>query len=244
MPAPRKPKVIKENSERWLLTYSDLITLLMIFFILLYAMSTTDARKFNDLTGALQRAFNNGQFQMVTIGGTPGNNHTFSGTTPSQKDVKAKLIDQLREVVKMLGIPQTVVTIGSTQEGLVITLAGNLVFYPGGYQLKSDSFALMSRIAQVLVRIPNQVRVEGNTDNQVTGSGGANANWALSAMRAVSVVEYLSGQGIPPTRLQALGLGQYHPVASNATAEGRAQNRHADIVILYPQAGQTQGQGS
>ena len=244
MPAARKPKVIKENSDRWLLTYSDLITLLMIFFLLLYAMSTTDSRKFEDLTGALQRAFNNGQFQMVTIGGTPGNNHTFSGTTPSQKDVKAKLVDQLRQVVKMLGVPQSVVTVGTNQEGLVITLAGNLVFYPGGYQLQPQSLALISRIAQVLLRVPNQVRVEGNTDNQVTGNGGVNANWTLSAMRAVSIVEYLSGQGISPSRLQAMGLGQYHPVAKNTTAEGRAKNRHADIVILYPQSGQAQGTGS
>ena len=65
----RKPKVVKENGERWLLTYADLITLLMIFFILLYAMSTTNTRKFQDLTGALRQAFNNGQ-KLVSAGGT------------------------------------------------------------------------------------------------------------------------------------------------------------------------------
>lgn len=230
----RKPKVIKENSERWLLTYSDLITLLLIFFILLYAISTTDTRKFQDLTGALQQAFNNGQFQLVTIGGTPGNPHTFSGTTPSQKDVKAKLLKQIQQALLMLGVPQSVVTVGNSQEGLVISLAGNLLFYPGGYQLLPDSTALLSRIALVLRHVPNDVRVEGNTDNQVVGHDGAHANWVLSALRAVSIVDYLSTQGVPPTRLQAMGLGQYHPVASNANPEGRAKNRHADIVILYP----------
>lgn len=230
----RKPKVIKENSERWLLTYSDLITLLLIFFILLYAISTTDTRKFQDLTGALQQAFNNGQFQLVTIGGTPGNPHTFSGTTPSDKNKQAKLIRQLKQALTMLGIPQTVVTVGSSQEGLVITVAGNLLFYPGGYQLQPQSYALLGRIAEVLSHVPNQVRVEGNTDDQSTGAGGADANWALSALRAVSIVEFLSQHHIAPGRLQAMGLGQYHPVATNATPEGRARNRHADIVILYP----------
>jgi chemotaxis protein MotB len=70
MPVRKKPKVVKENSERWLLTYSDLITLLMIFFIILYAMSSTNARKFQDLTGALKQAFNNGAFQLIQVGGT------------------------------------------------------------------------------------------------------------------------------------------------------------------------------
>lgn len=235
----RKPKVIKENSERWLLTYSDLITLLLIFFILLYAISTTDQRKFADLTGALRQAFNNGQFQMVTIGGTPGNPHTFSGTTQSQKDVKAKLLTQIQHSLTILGIPQNTVTVGSSQEGLVISLAGKLLFYPGGYQLQPDSLGLMGRIASVLTHIPNQVRVEGNTDNQGVGAAGVHANWVLSSLRAVSVVEFLSTQGVAPTRLQAMGLGQYHPTSTNKTPEGRAANRHADIVILYPATTQT-----
>lgn len=236
----RKPKVVKENNERWLLTYSDLITLLLIFFILLYAISTTDTRKFQDLTGALQQAFNNGQFQLVTIGGTPGNPHTFSGTTPSSKDKKAKLVEQLKQALKMLGIPQTVVTVGTTQEGLVISLAGNILFYPGGYDLLPSSDTLLQRIAQVLARIPNQVRVEGNTDNQTVAGAAADANWALSAMRAVSIVKLLHASGVAPGRLQAMGLGQYHPVASNSTPEGRAKNRHADIVIMYPAPAQSQ----
>src|SRR5579883_1507128 len=118
MPVRRKPKVVKENSERWLLTYSDLITLLMIFFILLYAISTTDARKFQDLTGALQQAFNNGSFQLVTIGGTPGNPHNFSGTTPSEKVVQTRIRQQIAQLLKMLGLPQSVITVGVSHEGI------------------------------------------------------------------------------------------------------------------------------
>src|SRR5579859_6573928 len=122
----RKPKVVKENSERWLLTYSDLITLLMIFFILLYAMSSTDTRKFQDLTGALQQAFNNGNFQIITIGGSPGNPHTLSGATPSEKAIVKKLHDQIAKYLRMVGVPQNTVTIGISHEGIVISIGGNL----------------------------------------------------------------------------------------------------------------------
>jgi chemotaxis protein MotB len=227
----KKPKVVKENSERWLLTYSDLITLLMIFFIILYSMSTTDAKKFEDLTGALKKAFNNGAYQMVTIGGSPGSPGAKPGTMPSEKQMADQLRSQLAKLLKMVGLPQNVVTIGMSQEGIVISISGNLLFYPGNVGLKPDSSVLLGRIAQALHSMPNQVRVEGNTDNQAQPGM---SNWTLSSLRAVSIVEFLQGNGVVSTRLQAEGLGQYKPVASNALPEGRAKNRHADIVVLYP----------
>ena len=103
---------------------------------------------------------------------------------------------------------------------------------PRRLELKPESAVLLARIATALVPMPNDVRVEGNTDSQVQPQM---SNWTLSAMRAVSIVEFLSSNGIKPSRLQAEGLGQYHPETSNATPEGRAKNRHADIMVLYPQ---------
>lgn len=231
----RKPKVVKENGERWLLTYSDLITLLLVFFIILYSISTTDARKFQDLTGALQEAFNNGAYQIVTVNGSPGTPRTAPPVTPPSPSVAEKrLLQQFKQLLKMLGVQQDIATVGLSREGLVISLSGNLLFYPGGAQLQPKSLSLLGHIVGVLRHIPNQVRVEGNTDDQSSGPGTASSNWALSALRAVSIVEFMSSQGMAPTRLQAEGLGQYHPVASNSTTLGRAKNRHADIVILYP----------
>jgi chemotaxis protein MotB len=232
---PRKPKVVKENSERWLLTYSDLITLLMIFFILLYAMSTTNTRKFQDLTGALKQAFNNGQYQMITLGGSPGNPQTLSGTAKGKPALKVPTKNlQLAKLATMIGEPTSVVTLSKSREGIVLSLAGNLLFYPGDTKLKPESFAVLSKVSSVLGHLPNLIRIEGNTDAQ-GGSTAFSSSWALSAMRAVSIVEYLSTKGgINPHRLQVEGLGEFHPVASNSTAQGRARNRRADIVILYP----------
>src|SRR5712692_7849113 len=114
----RKGKVVKENSARWLLTYSDLITLLLIFFIILYSISSTNSRKFEDLTGALQAAFNNGTFQLVTVGGTPGSPHSFSGTTPSERSVYRKIQQNLTALAKELGLQQTI-HVGISREGIV-----------------------------------------------------------------------------------------------------------------------------
>ncbi len=231
----RKPKTVKENSERWLLTYADLITLLMIFFILLYSMSTTNTRKFQDLTGALRQAFNNGQFQDITLGGSPGNPHTLSGTVKGKPAIKTPAKDfQLSRLVKMIGLPTSVVTVSRSREGIVLSLSGNFLFYPGDTHLKPESAYLLSRVSAVLGHLPNMIRIEGNTDAQ-GGTTSYSSSWALSAMRSVSIVQYLSTKGkIDPHRLQAEGLGEFNPVASNATALGRAKNRRADIVILYP----------
>jgi len=231
----KKPKVIKENSERWLLTYSDLITLLMIFFVLLYAMSTTNARKFQDLTGALQQAFNNGQYQDITLGGSPGNPHTLSGAVQGKPRIKIIPKDPLlAKISKMIGLPTSVLTVSRSREGIVLSLGGSFLFYPGDTHLKRESSYLLSRVSYVLGKLPNTIRIEGNTDTQ-SGSTSFSSNWALSAMRSVSIVEYLTTKGgIKPHRLQAEGLGEYNPVASNATPQGRARNRRADIVILYP----------
>lgn len=231
----RKPKVVKENSERWLLTYSDLITLLMIFFILLYAMSSTDARKFENLTGALRQAFNNGQFQMVVIGGSPGKPHAMSGTIPSEKTLLKQIQHEMVRLSKQMGMSPNVIHVGTSREGIVVTLSGNLLFYPGGTELKPNSQIVLARISGLIAHLPNNVRIEGNTDNQVSPDAVYQSNWALSSLRAVSIVEYMSTQGgVAPQRLSAVGEGQYHPVATNTTAAGRARNRHADIVILYP----------
>jgi chemotaxis protein MotB len=232
----RKPKVQKENSERWLLTYSDLITLLMIFFILLYAISSTDARKFRDLTGALKAAFNNGSFQLITPGGSPGNPKNFSGSMPtSEKKLLKQLQQSVANISKELGLSQNVIHVGTSREGIVITLSGSLLFYPGDTELIPHSTVILNRIAPLVKNLPNRIRVEGNTDDESAIGTPYSSNWELSALRAVSVVRYLAEQGgVAPARLDADALGQYRPVATNSTPEGRARNRHADIVILYP----------
>lgn len=235
----KKGKVVKENSERWLLTYSDLITLLMIFFIILYSMSTIQTRKFDSFTGALRAAFNNGAFQVIEIGGSPG--HKGSGPqpgpaehNPSEQKTYKKLKQVFAKLSKELGLQQKTVHVGLSKEGIVVTLSGSLLFYPDDIVLLPQSSALLDRIAIVVRNMPNKLRIEGNTDNQTSPNSVYTSPWKLSSLRADSIVEHFQKIGVAGARLEAMGLGATHPIASNATAEGRARNRRVDIVILYP----------
>lgn len=234
MPARKKAKVVKENSERWLLTYSDLITLLLIFFIILYSISSTNARKFQDLTGALQQAFNNGAFQMITPGGTPGTPKKATGQMSAEQKMMSRIHSELMLLSKELGISPQSFHVGASRDGIVITLAGGLLFYPGDTQLRPQSAILLSRIASLMVHIPNPIRVRGYTDALLSPDSIYQSNWALSSLRAAAIVEQLSTQdGIAPQRLDAEGYAQYRPVASNRTPQGRSENRRAEIVIVY-----------
>lgn len=234
-----KGKVVKENSERWLLTYSDLITLLMIFFIILYSMSTIQSRKFDSFTGALRAAFNNGAFQIIEIGGTPGHKGSTQTTPPSpQKSSEQKTYKTLKQLFaklsKEIGLQQKTIHVGLSKEGIVVTLAGSLLFYPDDIVLLPQSSILLQRIAMVVHKMPNKLRVEGNTDNQISKDSVYVSNWVLSSLRADAVVQQFMKDGVASSRLEAMGLADTHPIASNATAEGRSRNRRVDIVILYP----------
>lgn len=241
----------KENAERWLLTYADLITLLMVFFVLLYAMSTTDARRFQDLTGALKKAFNNSMFEIVMPTGPNGPVPSSAAPqkTVAQKQNKNKNVapspiqstyNKLKQAITKLqqqqaGLAQAI-SLGLVPEGIRISFFNDILFSPGEGTLKLGAAQLLAKVAALLKTLPNNIEVRGGTDNEPFHSYLYPTDWELSAIRAVSVVRYLVEKGgLPPTRLSAIGDGQYHPIVSNDTFIGRARNRRADIIIMYPQ---------
>ena len=121
------------------------------------------------------------------------------------------------------------------EKGLVITVVGDLLFDSGKAQIKSEAFPLLEKVSSVLKDNMSQfnVGIEGHTDNIPIKVSGYKSNWELSTTRALSVVHYLvNEQGISPERLSAIGYGEYRPVASNDTKDGRKQNRRVEIVIL------------
>ena len=121
------------------------------------------------------------------------------------------------------------------EKGLVITVVGDLLFDSGKAKVRKEAYSLLDKVAVVLKEnVPQfNVGIEGHTDNQPIKYSGWKSNWELSSHRALGVLHYLvSGKGISPTRLSAIGYGEYHPVASNDTNEGRQLNRRVEIVIL------------
>ena len=225
-----------ENSERWLLTYADMITLLLVFFIVLYSMANIDKEKFMTVAASMARAFGRGGGGLIAGlggGGTGAPAPIFFDTLPQQQQDFLSVGASMAEFAEQAGLTGDI-AVNMTYEGVVISLSESLVFEPGGADLSERAKATLAVVADVLKELPNAVRVEAHTDNVPTNSPVYPTNWELSVARSVAIVRYLSEQyGIDPSRLCAAGYGEYRPLVPNDTREHRAINRRAEIVILY-----------
>lgn len=233
--ARKKKAHAKENAERWLLTYADLITLLMVFFVLLFAMSTVDKKKYQELAGSLSKAFN-----VTVLQGQQPVAVTDSSSAAGPSVIEQQNFQQIMKAIQQFesahNIPSNQISVKMNGEGIGITVSGVLLFYNGTNQIKPDGVLLLRQLGPILTGISNQIRVEGHTDDIPTDSATYPTNWELSAARAVSVTRYLIEQdSLQPTRLSAVGYGQFQPIVPDDTRDHREMNRRAVIQILYGQ---------
>lgn len=215
------------NHERWLLTYADLITLLMIFFVVLYSLSQVEQKKFEQLSTSLRFVFGGGG---SLIGQYPGN-----AILPSPLDTDSGLSVALEDYEKYMAQAgmQESTQAAVEDRGLVITIQDKLTFQPASAQLTPRAKVQMMLLAKLLNQTNNYVRVEGYTDNTPISTGQFQSNWQLSAVRAANIAEFLVREGgVTPQRISAIGYGEYRPVASNSTEAGRAKNRRVEIILL------------
>ncbi len=243
----RRREEDSENQDRWLITYSDLITLLMIFFVIMYAMSKVDVAKFMTLTQSLAAALHNEQkIPLKDLGSTglvvPANptnqgdktQHPIPPTsaTKTQND---KALDNLFNQVKSYIATHNLngnVTIVNQQRGVQITLRDVVLFNTGQATVLPQAQKLLQGLVPFFQSLNNPIVIEGYTDNVPINTPQFPSNWELSSARAINVVRFLVSQGISPPRLSGVGYGQYHPVVPNTSAANRAINRRINIVIL------------
>lgn len=231
----RKKKPKKENGERWLLTYSDLITLLMIFFVVLYASSNISAKKFEQLSTSMQQGFGNGGGEQVI--GTPITPPISEGQgepTPIISEEK-KLENLKAEIDKHIAEENLggSVTTAIEERGLVVSFKNEILFESGKANLKGGSKEDLLRVVKSISALPNLIRIEGHTDNVPIKTSEFTSNWQLSCIRAANVAQTIGDSKlIAPNRISALGYGEYRPIGDNATDIGRARNRRVDLVIL------------
>src|SRR5919206_268154 len=210
-----------ENAERWLLTYADLITLLMVFFVVLYSMSQSDSVKFHRISVALEQAFNLDVLQGRNTNGlnegTPSVTTPIQDlfTTPDHAAEVARLEQEIEQAAAANGSDQNPsVQVGSDKEGIVIRLSGSYLFDSGRAELKPNSLGILDAVAAELRALPNDVRIDGHTDSTPIDSPRYPTNWELSAARALTVTRYLTeSAGLPAVRFTAAGYGEYHPLA-------------------------------
>jgi chemotaxis protein MotB len=255
------------GDERWLLTYADMITLLMALFIVMWAISSVNQNKFEELKVSLKAAFSGevlpdqgailpGGQGAMELPGTPvvptnpsQPSASFFQQPPSitatlaaaagEADLESleRVRRQIEEYAAQHGMAGRIST-SIDERGLEIRLlTDEVMFDPGSASLKAPSLPLLDHIAQLLSgpEIPNNVRVEGNTDSMPISTAQFPSNWELSTARATAVLQELLHHGVGPGRLSVAGYADQRPVATNATAEGRAANRHVSLVVLRRQ---------
>ncbi len=235
----RKKKHEHVNHERWLVSYADFITLLFAFFVVLFASGQADKKKQTQLAVSIKSAFNQmGIFDPHTklppLTDAPGAKAAAESLPVAipllemerEAQVKARLDDV---AAKQIGLGT--ISVRETSDGLVVSLEEAGFFESGAAEVRPDALPLLDKIAATLPA--GGLRVEGHTDNIPIRTAQFASNWELSSARACNIAHLLLRHpNIQAQKFSVSGYAEFHPVASNATEEGRAKNRRVDLVIL------------
>jgi len=259
--ARRKRHEEQENHERWLVSYADFITLLFAFFVVMYSISSVNEGKYRVLSSTLTGAFvrpaqslnpiqigEQVRTQMPVSGeyaapearpenlNPPTINETVQDETPPVTApitgkplaaVEEELIDNLSGF-----IDKDLVSVNRTERGIEVEMKSKMLFPSGSARLSRDSLNVLKGMAEIIKPLPNQIRVEGHTDNVPIKTVSFPSNWELSAARAASVVHLFTRYGVDSSRMAATGFGEFRPITDNDQEEGRQKNRRVAMVIL------------
>lgn len=224
--------------NRWLTTFNDLATLLMVFFVLLFSMSVIDVKKIKEFQSSLQSGLgvmHAGQKASVAVvdarhrQGAPsaGDGSNPEHSVQQQRSVR-KLENSIDQLNELDGVSATY-----EQRGIAITLEEDFLFAIGSARVIPSSYRQLNRVARVIRRTQHPVRIEGHTDDIPIQSRQFPSNWELSVTRAVRVLRYFIEKGaIAPHRLSAVGYGAVKPIVNNDSPVNRARNRRVEIVVV------------
>lgn len=211
----------------WLTTYADMMTLLLSFFVLLFAFSSIDAGNFQAIVRSLQQGFG------ILQSGTSIIGDDIAMVSPGDLGLQQlnSIFDRLATYLDSEAIPG--VSLEMDERGVTIRFADQVFFDLGKADLKPEARRILDSVAPTLKDLPNPIRVEGHTDNLPINNVEFASNWELSVRRATNVVRYLiEEKGFDPENLSAAGYAEYRPLRPNDTPDNRALNRRVDIVIM------------
>ncbi|MDE2156652.1 MAG: flagellar motor protein MotD [Xanthomonadaceae bacterium] len=246
------------NHEAWAIPYADLMTLLLAFFVVMYAVSVVNQGKFRVMSASMMEAFNGND--RVIVSPTPGTApvpsplqlpstysvptvpisvpmlHPHLSVQPAlshadRPTTLERIEDQVRRVLQPL-IDRKLVILRRTPDRLEIEIRTDILFPSGVARLSTSANQVLLDLASTLAPFPNPLRVEGFTDDVPIDTPQYPSNWELSAARAATVARLFAGHGVRPDRLGIVGWGEVRPIADNATAEGRNHNRRVLVVVM------------
>jgi chemotaxis protein MotB len=220
------------SNMRWLLTYADMITLLLAFFVIMYAISKVDLKKYETVAVSLRGAFRTSGASPVATKGEG------SERALPRPDHSQELVERLRA---NLGEDLSAgrVQIEPGPDGILLRFQDAIFFERGRAELRPEARRMLDRVAGVMAGLPHHVEAEGHTDTLPMRSTQFPSNWELSVARATAVVRYLvEAHGLSPLRLAARGLGEHKPLYPNHPDQGEPRNRRVEVrIIPRPPAG-------
>ena len=203
----------EDGPDAWLLTYSDMITLLVTFFVILFAVSKIDPIRVEMLTKSMNQAMDKSKVTQVSI---------------------EKLVEDVEKMIVKEQL-EDAVDVSVTARGVAVSAKGKVLFPSGSTVLLEKGYKILDNMVNIILETPYNVAVEGHTDNiPISGSLARlfPSNWELSSARASTIVRRLVEKGVPAERLRAVGLADTEPIAPNTTEDGRQKNRRVTLVFL------------
>lgn len=202
-------KKCEEFTDYWIFSYADMVTLLLTFFILLFSFCKVDVEKFKSVAES---------FKPVP----PGTPFFFEG--------KESLLEAVAAQIQTTELSDEIyVTID--ERGVVVSFHNSALFGPGSAELLPEGRKVLERFVQFLYALPNDVAIEGHTDDDPISTPQFPSNWELSSARSSAVARFLEANGVQPVRLEVIGYGSTRPSFRNDTPEKRALNRRVEVVI-------------
>jgi len=245
-----------------MVSYADFVTLLFAFFVVMFATASADRNKVRQVSAAVRAALEEGQFSHVGTGfrelikrETESDQKVESvqpngGQTEGGLDLGMQAPTELMSSMTLLQrelvneIKHGDVAVRLTSRGLEVSFRQAALFDSGDNTVRTSAYSAISKVGAAIRLIPNQVRLEGNTDNVPIHNSRFDSNWELSTSRSIAMLNLLVDKfGVPRERLGVVGYADVAPVASNDTEEGRAKNRRVDVVILSNAAAYAEPQG-
>lgn len=234
MPEGQKKQKCKSGAPEYMLTYGDMVTLLLTFFVMLLTMANFEKQKVIKAISSFQKAMGI-MPDMTTVAVMP---EVFVPRMGGEQERRRLAVKEAQKIVRKAKKQEMkeAVKVKVTEKGIAVKLSDPRNFVSGSAELSAKVRKALAIVAETIRGLPNDpaVRVEGHTDNIPIRTTEFKSNWHLSSARALNVIEFLSeAANVPPRRLQAIGYGEFRPIATNATAEGRRKNRRIEIYIDF-----------
>ncbi len=223
-----------KGAPMWVVTFGDLMSLLLCFFVLLLSFSEMDRQKYKQVAGSLEKAF--GVQRKIRIMDIP-KGMTMISQDFNQEIIETRLKEEIgQEIDKQLSSEleefQGQIDVEETGEGIVVRLMGESTFESGKDEIREEMKPLLRNVAKLLQNDAGDIVVAGHTDNVPVRSGPFKSNLRLSIARAAAVADFLlANAAIDPKKISAMGFGEYRPIESNETAHGREKNRRVEIIM-------------